>query len=267
MRESYFHGISLLAVALGLLFQFSGISNLSPIKGLAGAINLVASPILKLKEIALRGTQENLYIYLSLKDARVENLRLKKEIESLLLAQKELEYCKNELSRILEKSGMPPFPKKVNFSLTRIVFYDPSGLDLFFVIEGGRDRKFKEGDVVTTREFVLGTIDAVYGSTSRVITPFNEKFTSPVYVKGRFKRYIYRGGYPRGNLLHVNVEDRVAKGDRVIFLDPSKKMPPFPLGSIAEVRRGRDPFFKKVWVSPYSDPRREDYVFVVRRRD
>lgn len=179
--------------------------------------------------------------------------------------RKELDACRTELSRVLEKSGAPPFPPKVRFSLTRVVFYDPSGLDLFFVIEGGKDRNFKKGDVVTTREFVLGTIEAVYGSTSRVITPFNEKFASPVYVKGKFKRYIYRGGYPQGSLLHVNVEDRVSKGDRVIFLDSTRKMPPFPLGEVSEVKRGKDPFFKKVRVSPYSDPRKEDYVFVVRR--
>jgi rod shape-determining protein MreC len=265
MTERRFHAVSLLGIALGLVLFFSDVSRLSFVRETVKVINTLTSPVLNLKEKVIRTTERTVETYFQLKDVRSENIKLREKIESLLLIEKELEVCTKELNTLQQKVGIHPVPPRIKYSLTRIVFFDPSGLDQFVIIEGGKNRGFREGDVVVSEDYVVGIVESVHGSTSRVITPFNENFSTSAYVRGKFKKYIFTGGFPRGNLLHVNVEDPVKEGEEVFFLDPKRRIPPFLIGKIMEVRRGKDPFFKEVKIQPAADPRRLEYVFVIRR--
>ena len=265
MTERRFHLLSLLGIILGLLLFFTDVARLSFVRETVKVINTITSPLLNLKEEVINSTRRMIEIYFAMKDVREENLKLRNQVESLLMVERELSACIEELNRIKEVAGQRPVPKRVRYFLTRIIFYDPSGLDQFVIVEGGKDRKVKEGDVVVTQDYVLGVVESVYGSTSRVITPLNEKFSSSAYVKGTFKKYIYKGAYPEGRLLHVNIEDKVKEGEEVMLLDPKRRIPPFPLGVVDSVRRGKDPFFKEVLVKPLANPRKADYVFVIRR--
>jgi len=265
MTERRFHILSLLGVLLGLILFFTDVARLSFFRETVKVINTVTSPFLNLKEEVINRTRRMIEIYFAMKDVRAENIKLRNQVESLLIVDRELSACIDELNKLKENLGFEPVPRRVSYFLTRIIFYDPSGLDQFVIVEGGKDRKVKEGDVVVSRMHVIGIVETVYGSTSRVITPLNEKFSASVYVKGLFKKYIYKGAYPQGRLLHVNIEDEVKKGEEVMLLDPKRRIPPFPLGVVEEVKRGKDPFFKEVRVRPLTNPRKADYVFLIRR--
>ncbi len=265
MTDRRFHLTALLAVVLGIVLFFTEVSRLSFVKEVIKVINTVTSPVLNLKEKVITTTERTVEIYFQLKDVREENVELRQKVNSLLLVEKELKSCTRELLKIQESVGISPVPPRIKYSLTRIVFFDPSGLDQFIIIEGGKDKGFREGDAVVSQDHVVGIVDTVYGSTSRVITPFNQNFSSSAYVRGKFKNYIFTGGYPLGRLLHVNVDDKILPGEEVFFLDPERRIPPFLIGIIKEVKRGKDPFFKEVVVKPATDPRRLEYVFVIRR--
>ncbi len=265
MTGRRFHALAILSTLLGLLLFFSELSRFSYVRELVRGVNTLTSPLLRFKEHVVSELREELGAYFHHVDVERENIRLRRRVRDLLLTEKELEACLTELDRLSKKVGLADRFGRLKYSVSRIVYYDPSGFDLFIIIKGGKDRGFREGDLVVTESAVVGVVEAVFGSTSRVITPLNEGFSSSAVLKGRGKRYIYRGGYPEGDLLHVNVEDRVRKNDEVLLTDVKGKIPPFLLGKVVRVERGKDPFFRKVKVKPAVDPRREEIVFVIRR--
>jgi len=265
VRNIKFHALSFAVVLLGSAVFFLDISRFSYVRAFTNLINLMVAPLLKFKEHTVSELREEISVYIRHVDAERENLRLRRRLRAMLLVEKELSACMMELSRLEESLGLPKGFERLFYSSARIIYYDPTGLDLFVVIKGGKDRGFKEGDLVVTRDAVLGMIERVFGSTSRVITPFNERFSISVVVGSGRKRYIYRGSFPEGKLLHVGTDDKVLKDAKVYIAGTGKVLPPFEVGKVKEVRRGKDPFFKEVKVKPTVVPRAEDYVFVIRR--
>jgi len=265
MTGKRFHILSLLATALGLFLFFSNLSRFFYIREFVKAVNTLVTPLLEFKEHVFSEAKEEIGAYFRLVGVEKENIKLRRKVNSLLLSEKELKACLSELETLREKIGLTTEFGRLKYSVSRIIYYDPSGFDLFVIIKGGKDKGFKEGDLVVSERAVVGVIEPVLGSTSRVITPFNEKFSLSAVVGKRKKRYIYKGGYPLGDLLHVNVEDKVTKGEKVFLVGMKRKIPPFLIGRVEEVSRGKDPFFKRVKVKPAVDPRAEEYIYVIRR--
>lgn len=266
MTGRRFHLLSVLVVVFGLVLFFSEFSRFSYVRAVVSMVNTLVSPIMEFKEHTVTELREELRAYLYFVDTEKENIRLKRRLNSLLLTEKELMACMSELESLSKKVGVYSHFKKLRYKVSRVIYYDPSGFDLFIVIEGGEDKGYREGDLVVTENYVVGVVETVFGSTSRVITPFNEKFSTSAVVGTSPKKYIYRGGFPKGNLLHVSVEDEVSKKDDVYMVDIKGRLPPFLIGRISDIRRGKDPFFKEVKVKPEVDPREEEFVFVIRRR-
>ncbi len=266
MTGRRFHLVSLLTVTLGLAVFLLDLSRFSYVRATVSLINRGIAPILKFKEHTVSEIKEELGAYLHRVDVEKENIKLRRELRSSLLTERELEACLAQLKEMEKKLGVASGFKRLDYITSRIVYYDPTGFDLFVIITGGKDRGLDDGDVVVTEGSVLGIVEAVFGSTSRVITPFNEKFSGTAVVGEGGKRYIYRGGYPTGRLLHVDIEDKVEVGDKVYLVSLKEKIPPFLIGTVVNVSRGKDPFFKEVQVKPESVPRREEFVFVIRRR-
>ncbi len=265
MTNRKFHTIALLSIGLGFILFILDFSDISYVKKISNAVNTLTSPILKFKEQITSELKEEIGAYFHRVDVEKENIKLRKRINSLLLTEKELEACLSELNKLSKKIKLKDKFRKLKYSISRVVYYDPSGFDLFIIINGGKDKGFREGDLVVTEVAVVGIIEAVFGTTSRVITPLNENFSSSVVISGKRKKYIYKGGYPTGDLLHVNVEDKVKKGDKVFFSDPKRRIPSFLIGQIVQVERGENPFFRKVKVKPAVDPRTQEYIFVIGR--
>ncbi len=260
-----FHLLSALVIVLGLVIFFSDLSRVSHVRSTISAINQMVTPLVRLKEETVSRLREELSIYIHNVEVAKENVRLKRRLSSLLLTERELNTCLAELEKMERKLNVSSGLRKLGYVMSRILYYDPTGFDLFVIIEGGRDKGIREGDLVVTERSVVGFVESVFGSTSRVITTYNEKFSTTAIVGAREKKYIYRGGFPEGFLLHVSLEDEIKVGEEVYLVGIRGKVPPFLIGKVKEVRRGKDPFFKEVRVEPEIVPREEDYVFVIRR--
>ncbi|NPA41140.1 MAG: rod shape-determining protein MreC [Aquificae bacterium] len=265
MTGKRFHTISLLVIVFGLLLFFTEFSRFSYVREITKFVNTLIAPFLEFKDQTIRELQEELRAYLHFVDTEKENIKLRRRLNSLMLTEKELQACLAELENLGRQMNVSSHFEKLSYKVSRIIYYDPSGFDLFVVIEGGKDKGFKEGDLVVTESYVVGVVETVFTSTSRVITPFNENFSCTAVVGTSLRKYIYRGGYPLGNLLHVKLEDKVEVGSEVFMVDVRGKLPPFLIGKIEEVKRGKDPFFKEVKVKPKVDPRSEELVYIIRR--
>ncbi|WP_461829821.1 rod shape-determining protein MreC [Aquifex sp.] len=253
--------------SLTLLFLITGLVLLllppssPPLKFLTQVSYFILAPVIKVQReveeevekslILIENFQDNLRLITRLRKLEEENAVLRKEVESL----------KSLIGR-LEKDLDFFFQSEAKYLVSKIIFYDPSGNDRFFIIRGGMDRGITKGSLVVSRGKVLGVVEEVFLSTSKVITLFNEKCSLPAKVKLLDKVYIYKGDFPEGKLLYVDIEDAVPLGGEVYYKDLTLKIPEFPIGTITRVSYQNNPFFKDVRVKPLISPREVEFVVV-----
>jgi len=223
------------------------------------------SPFLKLERELEEEVEKFILLYREMKRGTKVITLYHKQLEKEKVLEEELKGYR-EIMRKLERDLDLPFPRRVPYVISKIILYDPSGGDKFFIIRDGRNKGIEKGDLVVARGFVLGVVEEVYFSTSKVKSLFNEKCSLLAFLEGKDKAYVYKGGYPFGSLLYVDLEDPVEPGESVLYKDLTMRIPPFPIGEVAIISSSTNPFFKEVKVRPYLTPREAEFVVVFRNR-
>ncbi len=222
---------------------------------------VILTPVLKIQRELEEEVEKTLEFWKSFKG----NLRLVTRIRKLeqenAVLRNELESYKRLIGKI-ERDLDFYFKSKAKYLISKIIFYDPSGNERFFIIRGGIDKGIKKGSLVVSHGVVLGVVDEVFLSTSKVISLFNERCSLPVRVDLSDKIYIYKGSYPEGKLLYVDIEDTLPLNGRVYYKDLTLRIPEFPIGIITRVSYQNNPFFKEVRVKPLISPREVEFVVV-----
>lgn len=247
--------------SLGLFILFLQIFQ-NPLNGyLRQTAYIIFSPFLK-TEREIEEEMEKLILFIKDLKANMRLISNYKKVSQQLEIYKEKAELYQDILRRLEKDLDFYFPLKAEYVISKIIFYDPSGEDRFFIIRDGKNKGIKKGDLVVSKGYILGVVDEVYISTSKVITLFNEKCSLLSSIKGNDKAYIYQGSYPIGNLLYVDLYDNVKEGDIVVYKDLTLRIPPFPIGQVIFVGFSQNPFFKRVKVKPFISPRDAEFVVV-----
>ncbi|NPB06996.1 MAG: rod shape-determining protein MreC [Aquificae bacterium] len=248
--------------SLGLLLYALGEEN--PVTGPVRRVAyLLFSPLLKAERELEEEVEKLVLLARELKaGSRIYSMYKKQLERERVLTERLRQY--EEILDSLERDLELEFPRTAPYVISKIVFYDPSGQEKFFVIRDGKNKGIKEGDLVVARGFVLGVVDEVYYSTSKVKTLYNERCSLLVSVEDLNKAFIYRGSYPYGELLYVDLQDPVTKGKTVRYKDLTMRIPPFPVGKIVSVSLSTNPYFKDVKVKPFLSPREAEFVVVFR---
>lgn len=254
----------LIALFLSLLLYFA---NLSAMPYLSHVYNLLRSaiyPLFELKGSMAETTRRMLDTYAILKDVSQENQRLRKELEEYRLYRTQLLTCERNLRSLSESVDLPFQSGSYPLVYAGIIAYDPSGRDAFVLVNRGQDRGLSEGMLVFLGENLVGIVERVYGSSSRIRTVFSDEFT--LSAGARDRAYIYRGGFPTGSLLHVRAEDEIKVGDLVYVRVPGKSFPQLHIGTVQQVSSEEKGFFKKVEVKPSVDIRKASFLLVIKER-
>ncbi len=222
---------------------------------------VVLAPVIKLQREVEEEVTKSITLWSNFKNNLRLITRLKKMEQENAILRRELESYREILGKI-ERDLDFYFKSEAKYVVSKIIFYDPSGNDRFFIIRGGINKGIKNGSLVVSRGVVLGVVDEVYLTTSKVITLFNEKCSLPTRIELSDKIYIYKGGFPEGKLLYVDIEDPIPVGGKVYYKDLTLRIPEFPIGTITKVSFQNNPFFKDVRVKPLLSPRQVEFVVV-----
>ncbi|WP_461831834.1 rod shape-determining protein MreC [Aquifex sp.] len=253
----YFFSLLFLTLLIILVQKFH-----SPLEPLLRRISyIIFTPFLK-NEREIEEEVEKAFLYIRDLKKATKIISSYKKLKEELQAYKERVNYYEEILKKLEEDLDFYFPPKAQYVVSKIIFYDPSGEDRFFIIRDGKNKDIKKGDIVVSKGYIVGIVEEVYPSTSKVITLFNEKASLLVSVDNLSRAYIYKGGRPYGKLLYVEIRDNVKEGDRVLYKDLTLKIPPFPVGKVIYTGFGQDPFFKEVRVKPFVSPRSVEFVVV-----
>ncbi|MCS7170973.1 MAG: rod shape-determining protein MreC [Aquificaceae bacterium] len=258
------HGFALFVLFFGIFLYFINLSTLPYLNSLYSYVRYLVQPLFELKGILLESTTRAVNTYLFLTGVSAENQRLKRELEECALYKVQLNTCESSLIDLGKMIELTPDVKHYSVMYAHVIAYDPSGNDTFILINRGQGAGAEEGMVVFHGYSLLGIVDRVYGGSSRVRTVYSEDFSISVAAGG--KAYIYKGGYPYGSLLHVNLEDDLKGGDPIFLRVPGKNFPSLLIGTVHSVSQEGKSFFKRVQVKPAVDVRRASLCVVIKEK-
>ncbi len=266
MKRYGFHLAFVSLLLLSLFIFFSDLSGSPLLDRIKEVSYRAVLPVINLKEAIFNYVEENMSKYVLLVNLKEENSRLLKELEMCKVNEVELSTYRRVLRRLGQELKLDGFKSLGGVVFSRVVYYDPTGLDAFVIISAGRQSGVSRGDIVLSRGEVIGTVKEAYTATSKVITTLNGELNLSVLLESSGKAYIYRGGYPLGELLYVNKKDSISVGDKILYRDPEGRLPNFIVGYVDRIEKGESPFFRKVFVKPAADPRRSEMVIVLAER-
>ncbi len=261
MKSYFWHILFLL---LSLLAYFTNLSSLPFVNSLSNAVKFFIYPIYELKSFVYERARESINTYVYLVHVSKENQVMRRELERYKLYKAELEACQYNLlqiSRLMDLSG--EF-EKYNMAYTRIIAYDPSGLDTFILVDKGQEAGITDGMLALYDNMLVGIVEKAYVGSSRIRTVYSNDFSISASAGG--KAYIYKGGFPEGYLLHVKVEDNIKKGEEVYLRLPDKNLPMLLIGVVDMVSSDSKGFFKKVSVKPLADIRSLSFCLILKEK-
>ncbi|MCS7196542.1 MAG: rod shape-determining protein MreC [Aquificaceae bacterium] len=255
-------GHAFLLLFLSLLLYFSSPSTLPYLNKAYNLLRLLVQPLFELKGLVVENTKYALETYVLLSRVSEENHKLRAQLEECAIYKTQLKTCESNLFHISKLIELTPELKHYPLLYANVIAYDPSGNDAFLVINKGQGAGLREGMVIFHGDNLVGIVDRVYGGSSRVRTVFSQEFS--ISALSGDKAYIYKGGYPYGSLLHVNLEDEIRVGDGVFLRVPGKNFPQLTIGTVQSVYQEGKSFFKRVEVKPAVDVRRVSLCIVIR---
>jgi rod shape-determining protein MreC len=258
--------VYLLLILLNISLYFSNISSSKYFSFLFDILYSILMPVIELKTHLANTVSDSLNRYIYLVHVEKTNRELSKQLQELYLYKSQLRTCETALKNLSELVGVQAQNYIKDIVFAGIVGYDPSGMDTFVLIDKGKDQGMEEGFVVFFKDKFVGIVDKVFGSSSRVRTVYSKDLTVSSTTAATGKSYIYKGGWRYGQLLYVNLEDPVEKGDLVLLRDNKKIIPAFIIGTVLKSEQRNDQFFKRVVILPSVDIRKLEYVVVIKAK-
>lgn len=258
--------VYLLLILLNISLYFSNISSSKYLSFLFDTLYSILMPVIELKTHLANTVSDSLNRYIYLVHVEKTNRELSKQLQELYLYKSQLRTCETSLKNLSELVGVQAQNYIRDIVFAGIVGYDPSGMDTFVLIDKGKDQGMEEGFVVFFKDKFVGIVDKVFGSSSRVRTVYSKDLTVSSTTAATGKSYIYKGGWRYGQLLYVNLEDPVERGDLVLLRDNKKIIPAFIIGTVLKSEQRNDQFFKRVVILPSVDIRKLEYVVVIKAK-
>lgn len=196
-----------------------------------------------------------------------ENKNLKKQIELLKLENQKLSYLKtenDELRKLLEFKNFYGFKRVL---VAKVVGFSPDNWVDGFFIDLGKNEGIKEGDIVVSKGYLIGTVNLVGDRYSQVMSVNDKNFKITVRTRKTGEICFYNGlDYKKGVLRYVRPEQDIRLSDVVeTTVVNSTISEGIPVGIVRKISTKEGEFFRDVEVETFYYPYNLNYVLVVQR--
>ncbi len=203
--------------------------------------------------------------YINLVGVSEENQELKKELAYYKTFKNDIAKCQNEARQVYYISNTLSFINQSSnpyIYISKIIGYDLSGGKS--ILEIKNNAHIKDGDIVSSNGYFLGVVYKSTSGMAYVMSVYNKHFNTIVYDYRTGDTYIYKGGYPLGDIINANSNDDIKVGDLIYFRSlKNQEVPYLLLGKIESITPTKNLFFYKVKVRPYANPNIYDFVVVI----
>ncbi len=186
-----------------------------------------------------------------------ENELLKKEIAKTRKQIVEYNALKNENEQLKQALKIQNSNKNFKIEVGSFVARNPS--DFYgFTINIGKNKGISEGDVVLTKNGLVGTISKVFGTYSNVTTILGIDMKIPAIDTSKDEKGILGGSseFSKDGLCvirHLNKSTKCKAGDVVSTYGHSNYPENLPIGKIKEIRYGKNGMSCIAIVEPFEN--------------
>lgn len=197
-----------------------------------------------------------------------ENQQLHQRISELEIENQRLRVAGVENRRLRDSLGLP-IPSGTSLRPVEVLALAGDLQPLAATVSAGRRQGVREGDVVVTREGLLGRVGDAWPTLARVVLLTDPNSAVACEVESTGVLGVLRAAsspYPRLVLTGVPLSDTVRAGQRVITSGLTARYPRgLPVGRVRRI--GRDPsgLTQDVEVEPAARPSRLRHAFVLVR--
>lgn len=204
--------------------------------------------------------------FVSIGQLNSENGRLMRENLDLISENSRLRDMEKENIFLREQIGLIP-REKFNLEAATIISEDPQGFENWIEINKGSNSGIKEGmAVIVSRGVLIGKIQEVFPSFSKVILLSNAKSAVSVVVSQTGAKGVAKGEYGLGMIVDAILQtDAVSVGNEIITSGIASDMPRgLLLGIVQEVRPSEDHLFQQAIVASPVNVSKLDTVFIIK---
>lgn len=196
-----------------------------------------------------------------------ENEKLIGEKRELLARNAMLSNIESENKNLREQLELLP-RDKYELIAANIIGQDPHGMGNWIEIDKGSDDGISVGmSVIVSQGVLLGRIQEVHGSSSKIILLTNSKSTVNAMTADNGTKGVVKGEYGLGIILDMVLQtDLIEIGDEVVTSGVGGEFPNgFFIGVIQEIHNSDDNLFQQAVVSSPVQVSKLQMVFVAKK--
>ncbi len=193
-----------------------------------------------------------------------ENIRLKAEIEKLMMERQKYEEIIIENKRLKELLSLKDVTP--NYVTTaRVIARGPDQWSNTFVLDKGLSAGIRKDMIAITSRGLVGKISEVSNSYSHLLLLTDINFSAAVRLQeGRLEGIISGTGLRKCQLKYIPYDEEVKKGDILITSGLDSLFPKgIPVGYISKLNKTGSGLFQSIEVTPFVDNRRIEEVVII----
>lgn len=195
-----------------------------------------------------------------------ENIRLKAEIDRLLIERQRYEEVILENKRLKELLSLKE--KISNYVTTaRIIARGPDQWSNTFVLDKGLSSGIKKDMTAITSRGLVGKISEVSDSYSHLLLLTDINFSVAVrFQESRLEGIVSGTGLRKCQLKYIPYDEEVKRGDILITSGLDSLFPErIPVGYVSKFDKAGSGLFQNIEVTPFVDTRRIEEVVIITR--
>lgn len=232
-------------------------------------IDIVFEPLKKLSNDISSSVSESLDMYMGSERYYNENQQLREELNSLYSKMMDYDRLKEENEQLRKMLELKETYETYEFSPPCTVIARTTNDPYYsFTVDKGSNDGIEIGDPVVTADGIVGVIDSVGYTTSKVRTLFAPESSMGAYTVRTKQSGLVSGGFESGSdgfirMDYLNNDSDVRDGD-IVVTSGSEEFPAGQIiGIVADTKVKDNGLSKYANVRPVVDPREVGSVFVI----
>ena len=186
----------------------------------------VSAPIIKIVSFPINGTIDLIVNFGELATAKRENVKLREELFKLqnyyltsLAIHQENKELRSALNFVKSKTE--------NYKVARIIGMSHQAFDQKLLIDSGKSRDIKEGQIIAGNRGVIGRVSEVFEDKSRILLLTDSSSRIPIIASRARNRGILAGNNSGlMEILYLPKNHQIAVGDKIFTSSDGDTVPP-----------------------------------------
>ena len=186
----------------------------------------ISTPIVKIVSFPINGSIDLIVNFNKLALAKTENLKLKEELFKLqnyyltsLAIHQENKELRSALNFVKSKTE--------NYKVARIIGMSHQAFDQKLLIDSGKSRDIKEGQIIAGNRGVIGRVSEVFEDKSRILLLTDSSSRIPIIASRARNRGILAGNNSGlMEILYLPKNHQIAVGDKIFTSSDGDTVPP-----------------------------------------